>query len=67
VVLPTLAGPAIGVASTKAFTTQPAVLAAFTIAIARARGTIGKRQLITAAYFWLGLTGGGWRCGRAGF
>jgi glucosamine--fructose-6-phosphate aminotransferase (isomerizing) len=67
VVLPTLAGPAIGVASTKAFTTQLAVLAAFTIAIARARGTIGKRQLITAAYFWLGLTGGGWRCGRAGF
>jgi len=32
--------PRSGVASTKAFTTQLAVLAAFTIAIARARGTI---------------------------
>jgi glucosamine--fructose-6-phosphate aminotransferase (isomerizing) len=40
IVLPTLAGPEIGVASTKAFTTQLAVLAAFTIALARARGTI---------------------------
>jgi glutamine---fructose-6-phosphate transaminase (isomerizing) len=39
-VLPTLAGPEIGVASTKAFTTQLAVLATFTIALARARGTI---------------------------
>jgi glucosamine--fructose-6-phosphate aminotransferase (isomerizing) len=40
IVLPTLAGPEIGVASTKAFTTQLAVLAAFTVALARARGTI---------------------------
>ncbi len=40
VVLPTLAGPEIGVASTKAFTTQLAVLAALTVALARARGTI---------------------------
>ncbi|HEX3862213.1 MAG TPA: glutamine--fructose-6-phosphate transaminase (isomerizing) [Stellaceae bacterium] len=40
IVLPTLAGPEIGVASTKAFTTQLAVLAAFTVAVARARGTI---------------------------
>jgi glucosamine--fructose-6-phosphate aminotransferase (isomerizing) len=40
IVLPTLAGPEIGVASTKAFTTQLAVLAALTVAIARARGTI---------------------------
>ncbi len=40
VVLPTLAGPEIGVASTKAFTTQLAVLAAFTVALARARGAI---------------------------
>ncbi|HEX3884188.1 MAG TPA: glutamine--fructose-6-phosphate transaminase (isomerizing), partial [Stellaceae bacterium] len=39
-VLPTLAGPEIGVASTKAFTTQLAVLAAFTVSLARARGTI---------------------------
>ena len=40
VVLPTLAGPEIGVASTKAFTTQLAVLAGLTIAMARARGAI---------------------------
>ena len=40
IVLPTLAGPEIGVASTKAFTTQLAVLAAFTVAMARARGAI---------------------------
>ncbi|HUC72251.1 MAG TPA: glutamine--fructose-6-phosphate transaminase (isomerizing), partial [Stellaceae bacterium] len=39
-VLPTLAGPEIGVASTKAFTTQLAVLAALTVAMARARGAI---------------------------
>ncbi|HEX5320754.1 MAG TPA: glutamine--fructose-6-phosphate transaminase (isomerizing) [Stellaceae bacterium] len=41
-VLPTLAGPEIGVASTKAFTTQLAVLAAFTVTMARARGTIDE-------------------------
>src|SRR3954471_21933025 len=40
VVLSTLAGPEIGVASTKAFTTQLAVLAMLTIALGRARGTI---------------------------
>ena len=40
VVLPTLAGPEIGVASTKAFTTQLAVLASLTVALARARGVI---------------------------
>src|SRR5690606_32001801 len=39
-VLPTLAGPEIGVASTKAFTCQLAVLAALAVAIGRARGTI---------------------------
>src|SRR5712672_4267823 len=44
VVLPTLAGPEIGVASTKAFTTQLAVLAALTIALARARGTIDEAE-----------------------
>ena len=38
VVLPTLAGPEIGVASTKAFTCQLAVLACLTIALGRARG-----------------------------
>jgi len=41
VVLHTLAGPEIGVASTKAFTTQLTVLACLTIAAARARGAIG--------------------------
>jgi glucosamine--fructose-6-phosphate aminotransferase (isomerizing) len=39
-VLPTLAGPEIGVASTKAFTTQLVVLACFAIAMARAKGAI---------------------------
>jgi glucosamine--fructose-6-phosphate aminotransferase (isomerizing) len=39
-VLQTYAGPEIGVASTKAFTTQLTVLACFTIAVARARGAI---------------------------
>ena len=43
-VLQTLAGPEIGVASTKAFTTQLAVLACFTIALARARGTIAAAR-----------------------
>ena len=44
VVLPTLAGPEIGVASTKAFTTQLAVLAWFTVALARARGAISHER-----------------------
>ncbi len=39
-VLPTLAGPEIGVASTKAFTCQLTVLACLAIAAGRARGTI---------------------------
>ena len=39
-VLPTLAGPEIGVASTKAFTTQLVALACFAIAMARTRGRI---------------------------
>ncbi|MDF2094407.1 glutamine--fructose-6-phosphate transaminase (isomerizing) [Aquibaculum arenosum] len=39
-VLPTLAGPEIGVASTKAFTTQLTVLACLALAAARARGAI---------------------------
>jgi glucosamine--fructose-6-phosphate aminotransferase (isomerizing) len=37
-VLPTYAGPEIGVASTKAFTCQLAALAAFAIAAGEARG-----------------------------
>src|SRR6516162_2050955 len=44
IVLPTLAGPEIGVASTKAFTTQLAVLACFTVALARERGAIGHAR-----------------------
>ena len=44
IVLPTLAGPEIGVASTKAFTTQLAVLACFTVALARARSAIGHAR-----------------------
>jgi glucosamine--fructose-6-phosphate aminotransferase (isomerizing) len=39
-VLPTLAGPEIGVASTKAFTCQLAVLAALAVAVGRARGIL---------------------------
>jgi len=44
VVLPTLAGPEIGVASTKAFTCQLSVLACVAIALARARGAISEAQ-----------------------
>jgi glucosamine--fructose-6-phosphate aminotransferase (isomerizing) len=40
IVLPTLAGPEIGVASTKAFTCQLAALACFAIAAGRARGVL---------------------------
>ena len=39
---PTLAGPEIGVASTKAFTCQLAALAALAIALGKARGTIDE-------------------------
>ncbi|GEO80768.1 glutamine--fructose-6-phosphate transaminase (isomerizing) [Pararhodospirillum oryzae] len=41
-VLPTLAGPEIGVASTKAFTTQLVVMAALCLALARARHAIDR-------------------------
>ena len=44
IVLHTLAGPEIGVASTKAFTTQLVVLAALAIATARARGAIDAKR-----------------------
>ena len=50
IVLPTLAGPEIGVASTKAFTTQLAVLAALTVALARARGAIDEAQETALAH-----------------
>ena len=43
-VLPTFAGPEIGVASTKAFTCQLSVLAALAIAAARARGEISAGE-----------------------
>ena len=42
--LPTLAGPEIGVASTKAFTCQLSVLACIAIALGRARGSITAEQ-----------------------
>ncbi len=44
VVLETVAGPEIGVASTKAFTAQLSVLACLALATARARGAIGAGQ-----------------------
>jgi glutamine---fructose-6-phosphate transaminase (isomerizing) len=44
ILLPTLAGPEIGVASTKAFTTQLTVLLAAAIAAARARGTLSNDE-----------------------
>jgi glucosamine--fructose-6-phosphate aminotransferase (isomerizing) len=43
-VLPTLAGPEIGVASTKAFTTQLTVLLTTAIAAGRARGTLSEAE-----------------------
>ncbi|MCR4282303.1 MAG: glutamine--fructose-6-phosphate transaminase (isomerizing) [Bauldia sp.] len=51
VVLPTLAGPEIGVASTKAFTSQLAVLAALAVAAGKARGHLtddDERKLVRA-------------------
>ncbi len=51
VVLPTLAGPEIGVASTKAFTCQLAVLACIAVSAARARGTMSEEteaEFVTA-------------------
>jgi glutamine---fructose-6-phosphate transaminase (isomerizing) len=51
VVMPTLAGPEIGVASTKAFTCQLATLACLAIAAGRARGVLSEddeRKLVHA-------------------
>jgi glucosamine--fructose-6-phosphate aminotransferase (isomerizing) len=45
VMLETIAGPEIGVASTKAFTAQLTVLAAFTLALARARRTLSDEDI----------------------
>ncbi len=44
VVLPTLAGPEIGVASTKAFTCQLAVLASLAVAAGRTRGVLSDKD-----------------------
>ncbi len=41
---PTLAGPEIGVASTKAFTCQLAAMACLALGLARERGALGKRE-----------------------
>ncbi len=43
-VLKTLAGPEMGVASTKAFTTQLTLLACFAIALGRAKGTLSRSE-----------------------
>jgi glucosamine--fructose-6-phosphate aminotransferase (isomerizing) len=51
VVLPTLAGPEIGVASTKAFTCQLSALSCLALALARARGHLSpdrERELVQA-------------------
>src|SRR3984957_17567804 len=51
IVMPTLAGPEIGVASTKAFTCQLAALAALAVAAGRARGVLSEsdeRRLVHA-------------------
>jgi len=51
IVMPTLAGPEIGVASTKAFTCQLAVLACLALAAGRARGELSEadeRKLVHA-------------------
>lgn len=45
IILPTIAGPEIGVASTKAFTTQLLVLALVAIQLAQARGATSEIQL----------------------
>ncbi len=51
VVLPTLAGPEIGVASTKAFTCQLSAIACFALSLARARETISvadEKEMVSA-------------------
>lgn len=48
-VLRTYAGPEIGVASTKAFTTQLAVLATLSLAIARATGALADKEIFRRA------------------
>ncbi|MDE2238500.1 MAG: glutamine--fructose-6-phosphate transaminase (isomerizing) [Rhodospirillales bacterium] len=48
-ILETIAGPEIGVASTKAFTAQLTVLAVFALALARAKGTCGPSEIARLA------------------
>jgi len=43
-ILPTLAGPEIGVASTKAFTCQLSTMSCLALGLARARGAIGEEE-----------------------
>ena len=57
VVLDTVAGPEIGVASTKAFTAQLAVLACFALAAGRARGTLSAAQEAAATAALLEVPG----------
>jgi glutamine---fructose-6-phosphate transaminase (isomerizing) len=54
-VLPTLAGPEIGVASTKAFTTQLTVLLCTAIAAGRARGTLSREEEERLAMALIGI------------
>ena len=49
-VLQTYAGPEIGVASTKAFTTQLTTLACFTLALAKARGALESAEIAKLAH-----------------
>ena len=56
-VLETVAGPEIGVASTKAFTAQLSVLACLALATARARGAIGEAEEARLAGALLELPG----------
>ena len=56
-VLDTVAGPEIGVASTKAFTAQLAVLACFALAAGRARGTLSAEQEAAATAALLEVPG----------
>nr|WP_295738976.1 glutamine--fructose-6-phosphate transaminase (isomerizing) [uncultured Acidocella sp.] len=48
-ILETIAGPEIGVASTKAFTAQMTTLAVFALALARAKGTQGEAEIARLA------------------
>ena len=56
-VLDTVAGPEVGVASTKAFTAQLAVLACFALAAGRARGTLSAAEEAAATAALLEVPG----------